>query len=61
MYSKGSNSIPLHVLTEKITEEMTRQVLESAKDVHTNMIRIWGGGMYESDLFFDVSIYFKCF
>ena len=54
MYSKGSNSIPIHVLPERATPEMTRWLLESAKEVHTNMIRVWGGGLYESDIFFEV-------
>ena len=54
MYSKGSNSIPIHVLPEKVTKEHTKWLLESAKELHSNMIRVWGGGMYESDYFYDV-------
>ncbi|CAL8069239.1 unnamed protein product [Orchesella dallaii] len=53
MYSKGSNSIPLHVLTEKITNDQTEWLLRAAKMSHQNMIRVWGGGMYETDTFFD--------
>ncbi|ODM87400.1 Beta-mannosidase, partial [Orchesella cincta] len=54
MYSKGSNSIPLHVLTEKITKEQTEWLLRAAKMSHQNMIRVWGGGNYESAWFYDV-------
>ncbi|KAJ6635884.1 Beta-mannosidase, partial [Pseudolycoriella hygida] len=55
MYSKGSNSIPIHVLPERITDEMTEWLLTSAHKLHTNQIRVWGGGMYESDLFYDLA------
>jgi hypothetical protein len=61
MYSKGSNSIPIHVLPEKITKESTKWLLDSAKKLHSNMIRVWGGGMYESDYFYDVSPTLICF
>lgn len=54
MYSKGSNAIPLHVLPERITESHTEWLLRAAKMSHQNMIRVWGGGMYESEEFFDV-------
>ncbi len=54
MYSKGSNSIPQHVLPERITEKHTEWILRAAKMSHQNMIRVWGGGMYESDEFYDV-------
>ncbi len=56
MYSKGSNSIPIHVLPEKVTKEKTKWLLQSAKHLNTNMIRVWGGGLYESDLFYDVRL-----
>ncbi|XP_037028038.1 beta-mannosidase-like [Bradysia coprophila] len=55
IYSKGSNSIPIHVLPERITDEMTEWLLTSAHKLHTNQIRVWGGGMYESDLFYDLA------
>lgn len=54
IYSKGSNSIPIHVLPERVTDEMTEWLLTSAQKLHTNQIRVWGGGIYESDHFYDV-------
>jgi beta-mannosidase len=57
IYSKGSNSIPFHILPERVTPEHLKWVMQSAKDVHTNMIRVWGGGMYEPDLFYEVRFY----
>ncbi|ODN02454.1 Beta-mannosidase [Orchesella cincta] len=55
MYSKGSNSIPLHVLPERVTYSQTEWLLRSAKLSHQNMIRIWGGGVYESNWFYDLA------
>ncbi|CAL8069236.1 unnamed protein product [Orchesella dallaii] len=55
MYSKGSNSIPLHVLPERITYTQTEWLLRAAKLSHQNMIRVWGGGMYESEALYDLA------
>ncbi|CAG7825645.1 unnamed protein product [Allacma fusca] len=49
IYAKGSNTIPIHVLPERVTQEMTEWLMESAKEANMNMLRIWGGGIYESD------------
>lgn len=55
MYSKGSNSIPLHVLPERITAEQTEWLFRAAKMSHQNIIRVWGGGMYETEEFYDLA------
>eukprot|EP00095_Tigriopus_kingsejongensis_P004036 maker-scaffold5_size1054832-snap-gene-4.13 protein:Tk04036 transcript:maker-scaffold5_size1054832-snap-gene-4.13-mRNA-1 annotation:"Beta-mannosidase" len=55
MYMKGSNWIPAHVLPEMVSPEYTRQLLHSAKDAHMNMLRVWGGGIYETDAFYDMA------
>lgn len=56
IFAKGSNSIPLSILPEKDDdEEYIRFLLGSAKDVHMNMLRVWGGGLYESDTFYEVA------
>lgn len=54
VYAKGTNSIPIHVLPERATSEMTRWLFESSKEAHFNMIRVWGGGIYESEEFYQV-------
>lgn len=51
---RGSNWIPAHVLPELVTVEYTRQLLQDAVDSNQNSIRIWGGGIYESDAFYEV-------
>jgi beta-mannosidase len=56
IFSKGSNWIPSHVLPEKSADpEVIYNLLSSAKDVHMNMLRVWGGGLYESDLFYQLA------
>ncbi|KAJ6642485.1 Beta-mannosidase, partial [Pseudolycoriella hygida] len=55
IFSKGSNSIPIHVLNERATDEMTEWLLLSAQKLHTNVIRVWGGGIYASDYFYDLA------
>lgn len=51
---KGSNWIPAHVLPEMVTPEYTRYLMQAAADTHQNCMRVWGGGIYESDVFYEV-------
>lgn len=56
IFSKGSNWIPSHVLPEKSAEpDVIHNLLSSAKVAHMNMLRVWGGGLYESDLFYKLA------
>ncbi|KAJ7739497.1 glycoside hydrolase family 2 protein [Mycena olivaceomarginata] len=48
-YSLGTNIIPLDVFYPRITQEKVRWVLESAVRSGQNMLRIWGGGVYQPD------------
>ncbi|XP_045532778.1 beta-mannosidase [Pieris brassicae] len=53
IFMKGSNWIPAHILPEVGTDEKTVDyLLESARDAHMAMLRVWGGGVYESDYFY---------
>ncbi len=54
VFAKGANWIPADALHGRITPEKTRALLQSAKDAHMNMIRVWGGGRYEPDWFYDL-------
>jgi beta-mannosidase len=53
VFAKGSNWIPADALFGRITEAATRDLLQSAVDANHNMIRVWGGGRYEPDSFYD--------
>ena len=51
MFAKGANFIPDDALLPNITEERYRQLFKDVKDANMNMIRVWGGGIYEDDAF----------
>lgn len=50
---KGVNWIPDDALVTRVTADDYRHRLEQARDAHVNLVRVWGGGIYESDDFFD--------
>ncbi|MGF1735245.1 beta-mannosidase [Photobacterium satsumensis] len=52
--AKGANWIPLDALPSAQTPQRYRQLLEDATAANMNMIRVWGGGMYEHDIFYDL-------
>ncbi len=52
MFAKGANYIPDDALLPNITEERIKRMFADVKDANMNMLRVWGGGVYESDLFY---------
>ena len=42
-----------------MTPETTRKLLEQCKVANFNAIRVWGGGYYPDDLFYDIVIRYK--
>jgi beta-mannosidase len=54
IYIKGANWIPANIFLPDVKEEDYRKLLLSAKDAHMNMLRVWGGGVYEDDYFYDL-------
>ncbi len=54
VFMKGANYIPNDVFLPRVTEENYRTVIETAKNSNNNMLRIWGGGIYEEDIFYDL-------
>lgn len=52
MYAKGTNWIPSDSFTPRITKEKYKKLIKDCKDANMNMIRIWGGGIYEDDEFY---------
>lgn len=56
LFAMGSNWIPASVLPEYSNDlEYVRYLLQSAKDANMNMLRVWGGGLYESDEFYKMA------
>lgn len=54
VFAKGSNYIPQDNFLTNVTPERYRQTLLDAVGANMNMIRVWGGGIYENDLFYDL-------
>jgi beta-mannosidase len=50
----GANWIPADAIPSRITPDVIRDLLESAKAANMNMLRIWGGGQYEPDYFYEM-------
>jgi beta-mannosidase len=53
IYAKGANWIPADQFAERCTREVHRHVLASMVEANMNMVRVWGGGWYEHDSFYD--------
>ncbi|MCX5495949.1 glycoside hydrolase family 2 protein [Kaistia dalseonensis] len=54
IFAKGANWIPADALPARATPERTRALLSAAVEANMNMIRVWGGGFYEFDAFYDL-------
>ncbi len=54
IWAKGANWIPTDAFPSRQTDARCRELLVAARSAHMNMIRVWGGGQYESDYFYDV-------
>jgi beta-mannosidase len=54
IFVKGADVIPFDSFPERVTEADYRRILESARDANMNMIRLWGGGYYETDKFYQL-------
>jgi beta-mannosidase len=54
VFAKGGNWIPADSFPTRITREKYRQLLQSVRDTNMNMLRVWGGGIYESDDFYEL-------
>lgn len=54
IFMRGANWIPADALPARCTEEVVEGLLLSARDAHMNMLRIWGGGQYEPDWFYEL-------
>lgn len=54
IFSKGENWIPVDVIPSRCTKERYEYLLKSAFDANLNTIRVWGGGMYENDYFYEL-------
>ncbi|WP_291858468.1 glycoside hydrolase family 2 protein [Marinilabilia sp.] len=54
VFAKGANYIPNDVFLPRVSEDDYRKVIGDAAAANMNMIRVWGGGIYENDIFYDL-------
>ena len=54
VYCKGADWIPSDTFLPRIPESTYEKLLTMARDAHMNMIRVWGGGIYEQDIFYNL-------
>ncbi len=54
LFAKGANWIPADSFPPRVRREKYRQLLSDAVQANMNMIRVWGGGFYESDDFYEL-------
>lgn len=53
MFAKGSNYIPGDALLPNMTGERYARLFEHIRAANMNMVRVWGGGIYEDDRFYE--------
>ena len=54
IFAKGGNWIPADSFPTRITKEKYRFLIKSVRDSNMNMLRVWGGGIYEADEFYEL-------
>ena len=54
MYAKGANYVPEEMIETWMNADNTLHLIREAKEAHFNMLRVWGGGIYPSDDFFNI-------
>jgi beta-mannosidase len=54
IFAKGANWIPADQFIERCTPAVYQHLLGSMVDANMNMVRVWGGGWYEQDFFYDL-------
>lgn len=55
LFAKGANYIPSDALLPNVTDERYETLFRDIKEAHINMIRVWGGGVYEDDRFYELA------
>ena len=53
-FAKGANWIPIDTFITRAGADFYLKILTDAKNANMNMIRVWGGGIYEQDVFYDL-------
>lgn len=54
VFMKGANYIPQDMFLTEVPESQYHKLLEDVAAANMNMLRVWGGGIYENDIFYDI-------
>ena len=54
IFIKGSNWVPIECFTGTIKDKKYKNIINLAKEANINTLRVWGGGIYEKDIFYDL-------
>ena len=54
VFSKGVNYIPQDIFLPRVSTKDYQKLLSAAANANMNMIRVWGGGIYEDDRFYEL-------
>lgn len=54
VYAKGANYIPQNSMQNKVTDQHYKDIIDDALGANMNMLRVWGGGIYENDIFYEL-------
>ncbi|MEU9141347.1 glycoside hydrolase family 2 protein [Streptomyces sp. NPDC048404] len=54
LFARGVNWIPDDALPSRVTSERYRRRLTQAAEANVDLVRVWGGGIYEDDSFYDI-------
>ena len=55
IFLKGANWIPADSFQERITSSVIKDLFNSSIDANINTLRVWGGGIYEQDRFYELA------
>ena len=53
IFAQGSNWVPIDCFTGSIEDKKYKDLLQLAANANMNMLRVWGGGLYEKDVFYN--------
>ena len=53
VFAKGANYIPQDIFPAKVTDSAITSMVETMAESNFNMVRVWGGGYYPDDIFFE--------
>ncbi|NGP61166.1 glycoside hydrolase family 2 protein [Paenibacillus thiaminolyticus] len=53
LFAKGANWIPIDSFIAAVPDERYSRYIRLAQEANMNMLRVWGGGIYERDIFYD--------